>query len=308
MILVVGATGVVGLEVCRQLARRRTAVRALVRTTSDSRRVAALRALGCELVEGDLKDADSLARACEGANAVVSTASALRSRQPGDTIDAVDRWGQLDLVDAAVTAGVGRFVFVSLPQAAFAEPSPLSEAKRAVEYLLAGSDLAWTALRPAALMEFWFSPELGFDFAAATARVYGTCDGAVSWICAADVARFAADALDHPRAYGAELAVGGPRALSQLEAVRVFEELVDRPFDVEHVSPETLRARMAGGDPAERSLAALMAALGHGARVDMEAVLREFPGTLCPLQGYALRALSEARLPAPAELAPDGRR
>lgn len=296
MILVVGATGLVGFEVCRQLAARGQPVRALVRPTSAPARVAALQELGADLAPACLRDPGSLDRACTGVRAVVSTASALRSRQAGDTIDAVDHWGQLALVDAAQAADVERFVYVSLPDAAFTEPSPLTEAKRAVELRLPACTLAWTVLRPAAIMDFWLAPELGFDWAAARARIYGAGDGAVSWICAADVGRFAADALDDPRAYDADIALGGPQALSQLEVLRVFEEFAGQPFTLEHVPIAALHARIAGSpDPGERSLLALMAALGQGIRVDASPVLRWFPGTLCPVHGYAMRLLS-ARL------------
>jgi NADH dehydrogenase len=296
MILVVGATGVVGGDVCRQLAARGEKLRAVVRPTSSPARVAGLRELGAELVEGDLCDPGSLVRACTGANAIVSTASALGSRRERDTIDAVDHWGQLDLVDAAEATGVERFVYVSLPEPAFAEPSPLSEAKRAVEYRLRASSIEWTVLRPAALMEFWFAPERGFDLERGRARVYGACDGAVSWICAADVARFAVCALDDPRAHATELALGGAQALSQIEVVREFEQQTGRAFALEHVTTEELRLRMAAsGDPAERSLLALMSALGHGAGVDVGPLLRAYPGTLLPVQGYALRVWSAAR-------------
>src|SRR5206468_4259637 len=54
MILVVGATGLVGSEVCRKLAKRGRSVRALVRTTSEPAKVAALKDAGVECVIGDL--------------------------------------------------------------------------------------------------------------------------------------------------------------------------------------------------------------------------------------------------------------
>jgi uncharacterized protein YbjT (DUF2867 family) len=56
MILVVGATGLVGSDVCRRLAARGRPVRALVRATSDPAKVDALRALGVEVAHGDLHD------------------------------------------------------------------------------------------------------------------------------------------------------------------------------------------------------------------------------------------------------------
>ena len=63
MLLVVGATGMLGSEVCRQLVAAKTPVRALVRRTSDPARIRELRALGIETFVGDLRDPVSLAAA-----------------------------------------------------------------------------------------------------------------------------------------------------------------------------------------------------------------------------------------------------
>ena len=46
-------------------------MRALIRPTADAGKRAALVGLGVELVEGDLKDAASLAHACAGVPAVI---------------------------------------------------------------------------------------------------------------------------------------------------------------------------------------------------------------------------------------------
>ena len=64
MLLVIGATGLVGSEVCKRLRKRGEPVRALVRATSSRNKIEALRLCGTELCFGDLKDADSIAAAC----------------------------------------------------------------------------------------------------------------------------------------------------------------------------------------------------------------------------------------------------
>ena len=66
MNLVIGATGRLGSEVCRQLAAKGKPVRALVRATSDPGKVEALRSCGAEIVQGDLRDRASLSAACQG--------------------------------------------------------------------------------------------------------------------------------------------------------------------------------------------------------------------------------------------------
>src|SRR5688572_22733236 len=113
MDLIVGATGMLGREICHLLRGRGRLVRALTRAASDAATVARLRDGGVEIVIGDLKDRPSLDAACRGADTVISTASSTLSRQDGDSIETVDRRGQLDLIDAAVAAGVRRFVLIS---------------------------------------------------------------------------------------------------------------------------------------------------------------------------------------------------
>ena len=114
MILVAGATGLLGSEICSRLRAQGRAVRAMARTGSEPDKVAAIPSMGAATAIADLKDPASLARACEGVETVVSTASSTISRQQGDSIETVDRLGQLNLVEAK-HAGVTRFIYVSVP-------------------------------------------------------------------------------------------------------------------------------------------------------------------------------------------------
>ena len=60
MTLVVGATGLLGTEICRQLREAALPVKGLVRRGADPAKIDNLRKLGVELVEGDLKEPSSL--------------------------------------------------------------------------------------------------------------------------------------------------------------------------------------------------------------------------------------------------------
>jgi len=131
MNLVVGATGNVGGAVCEALRGQDKRVRALVRETSDPERVSWLEELGAEVVRGELRDPGSLARACEGMATVVSGATTIASLGR-DPISAVDRDGQLSLVDAARGADVGHFIYVCYTCHVDTD-DPLTQAKRAVE-------------------------------------------------------------------------------------------------------------------------------------------------------------------------------
>lgn len=285
MNLVIGATGYLGGEICRQLVAANKPVRALVRTTSDREKRAGLQALGVELVEGDLKDAASLAAACEGVAAVISTASATISRQPGDSLQSVDRDGQINLIDAARAAGAANFIYVS---AHLNVDCPLTAAKHAVEQHLRESGLTYTILQPTNFMEVWLSPLVGFDATNARAQVFGTGQNPVSWISLRDVAQFAVAALDHPTARNAVIPLGGPAALSPLEVVAIFEQLTGRSFTVQHIPIEALQAQVANAtDPLDKTMAALTLATAQGDAIAMESVLRVFPVRLTSVADFA---------------------
>jgi len=108
-ILVTGATGKVGSRLSQRLAARGDRVRALVR---DPGRARALSAAQVELVVGDLLDADSLAGAVRGVDAVVHCAAFFRGATP-EQAHAVNDQGSQRLANAARAASVKRFIFTS---------------------------------------------------------------------------------------------------------------------------------------------------------------------------------------------------
>jgi NADH dehydrogenase len=291
MNLVVGATGLLGGEICRLLAAEGKPAKALVRPTSDQNKVAQLASLNVEIALGDLKDRSSLNAACRGATAVISTASCTLSRQDGDSIQTVDLAGQVNLIDAAKAANVSRFVLISFPQVDV--EFPLQTAKRAVEDHLKNSGLAYTILRPTFFMEVWLSPALGFDAANAAVQIYGSGENKISWISFKDVAKFAVASLENPEARNAEIKLGGPEALSPLEVVRIFEELKGQKFEVQFTPEEALKEQKESAtDPLQASFAGLMLYYSRGDVIEMQQTLNKFPVQLTSVRDYAQANIS----------------
>jgi nucleoside-diphosphate-sugar epimerase len=108
-----GGTGFIGGEVARLLRARGDAVRALVRTPE---KAAALEALGCEIVAGDLSDEAALREACRGVDAVIHGAAVYEVGIPAERRSAmvdVNVCGTERVLGAALTAGVRRAVYLS---------------------------------------------------------------------------------------------------------------------------------------------------------------------------------------------------
>ena len=292
MILVVGATGLLGSEICLRLRQAGRPVRALVREGSDPGKLQALAEAGVAAVTADLKDPASLGEACRGAAAVITTASSTLSRRAGDSIESVDRVGHLSLIEAARQAGVRRFVYTSIPPGLRYE-CPLIRAKREVEMALAASGLEYTVLLANYFMEVWLSPALGFDYPNGRATIYGSGERPLAWVSYLDVAGFALDALESESARNTALLVGGPENLTPNEVVRIFEAAAGRTFELTHVPEPALESQYAGAsDPLQKSFAALMLECARGSPMDMSETLRLLPRTLTSVRDYALRSVA----------------
>ncbi len=284
-VLVAGATGYLGSEICRQLILKNKNVKGLVRATSDSNKVAHLKELGVEIVEGDLKNKDSLENALQGVSAVITTVSSTLSRQEGDSIQTVDDEGQINLIDAAINAGVSHFIYISFCELG---ECPLQTAKRKVEKHLTESGLNYTILQPTYFMEVWLSPVLGFDYPNAKASIFGEGKNKVSWIAIKDVASFAVDSLDNPAAKNRIIELGGPEALSPLEVVNIFETAKGKKFELQFVPEEALKAQRDGAqDPLSESFSTLTLGVVNGSEIDMTSILNDFQIRLTTVIDYA---------------------
>lgn len=267
MDLVVGATGVLGGRIAQKLAGRGDPVRALVRRESPGRAegphtsVEQLDAWGVDIYFGDLADRDSLDRALSGARRVVSTANSAKRRAP-DTVEAVDRDGNLRLIEAAQDAGVGQFVFVSASGADPASPVPLLAAKGATEALLARSRLPYTVLRPEPFMEDWISGLIGSQLLhGPRVTLVGAGDRRHGFVAVDNVADLAVAVLGRPEALRATLEFAGDCACFR-DVVHLYEEEMHRKIEVRSVLPGD---RVPGLSP---ELSALWAGIEAGPEFD----------------------------------------
>src|SRR6059058_1160507 len=264
MILVAGATGVLGSEIVRRLLAKGENVKAIVRSTSNPDAVAALKKAGAETVVADLKDPSSLDVACKGVEAVISSVTAVTTAKEGDSFAATDGKGNKNLVDAARKAGAKKFVFVSF-DVKYSPSAPLADAKIDAEQHLKDSGLNYTILHPSLFCESWLGPMLFADPVACTARIYGDGNRKIRYITAGDVAQLAIQSLTNPTANNAVIPFGGPEEITQREAVEIFEKASGKKFTVTELSEESLEAQWQGAtDPFQRTFAALMLGIARG--------------------------------------------
>lgn len=287
-ILVAGATGLLGSKIYRLLSAKNLTVKAMVRTTSDPVKIEQLTKLGVQVVQGDLRKKETLTRVFQGVTTVVTSVSSMPfSYQPGENdIHKVDEDGMINLIDAAKSAGVNHFIYTSFSKNLDLD-FPLRNAKRKVEKYLQESGLSFTILRPGCFMEVWLTAAVGFDAMNGKVNVCGTGTNPVAYISYKDVAKFAVESISNPAAKNAILELGGPQNISQLDAVKIFEDVLQKKIEVGNIPEEALQSQLNGAeDPMQKSFSGLMLCVANGDRIDMNEVLGKFPVELTSVKDF----------------------
>ncbi|MEZ5814258.1 MAG: NAD(P)H-binding protein [Alphaproteobacteria bacterium] len=145
VVALTGASGFVGSRILRQLLDAGFRVRALQRRTKLSEHG------NLEVIAGSLSDPASLARLVEGAECVVHCGGAVMARDRAGFFE-VNAKGTRNIVEAAKSAGVERFLYISSLAAREAGLSPYAASKREGEEVLRESGIkAWDIIRPPAV-------------------------------------------------------------------------------------------------------------------------------------------------------------
>jgi dihydroflavonol-4-reductase len=110
-IFITGGTGFIGTHLMKRLAATQHELICLTRRTSDCR---VLEAAGAKIVEGDVRDKDSLTRGMEGCDRVINLANLFEFWIPDRReFREVNVTGTRNVMEAAHTAGVTKIVHVS---------------------------------------------------------------------------------------------------------------------------------------------------------------------------------------------------
>lgn len=235
-VLIAGASGMLGRRVAQALRRRGIRVRALTR---DSQRLARSGAPVDETVTGDACEPAQAAAAVAGVGAVISCLGASVQPTPGHGwrgFFAVDTRANTRLIEAAESAGVERFVYVSTLHRPEMEGLAYVRAHEQVAARLRGGELAGTVIRPTgffsalgSLLELARSgplPEIGDG----SARSNPIDDGDLAEVCVR--------ALSEPPG---ELEVGGPEVHSRRELGELVFAALGLPPRFRRVPPGAVR-------------------------------------------------------------------
>lgn len=240
MILLAGGTGTLGGTLIRTLRDATMPFRVLTRS---GKRAAGLKEAGLDVALGDAGNPADLTRALSGCTAVVSAISGF-GPQSGSTPQAVDRDGNINLMQAAEQSGVKQFVHFSMHGASASHPLELARMKYAAEQRLMAGRLAWTIIRPTTILET-YTAIMGESLRrSGVAVVFGRGDNPVNFVSALDLAGAVVFALQGGLRNQA-VDVGGPDnlPLNQLAALLIERNGSGRTV---HIPLPLLRAAAAG--------------------------------------------------------------
>jgi uncharacterized protein YbjT (DUF2867 family) len=275
-VLVIGATGRTGRCLVAELLRAGRTVRALVRNPATSGLSADV-----ELVTGDLTDADSIARASEGAQSAFLVWTAPFATAP-DVVSALARH-------------VERIVLLSSPHQTphpfFQQPNRLAVFHAELDRMVIDSGRAWTIVRPgmfAANSILWWASQIE----AGDKVRWPYADVETAPIDERDIAAVAARALLEAGHAGRDYVVTGPAPLTHAEQVRAIGNAIGRRLVFHELTPEEFRSENAlrFGPAANMLLAAWGAAVGIPAYVT--STVADVAGT--PARSFAEWAVANA--------------
>ena len=188
-ILVVGATGFLGNKILRELEQKPSVVlRAMSRRGAPANAATS----SVEWVRGDMMDPASLDKALMGMDVVVTSANGYMK----ETIEA-DYQGNKNLIEAAVRAGVKRFVFLSIVACDKAPEVPHFHAKKVAEDLIKTTGLSYVFVRAPAFLD-QSSDYVADGVKAGRFYAVGDKDTRWSYVLTDDLAHCLAQAATYP--------------------------------------------------------------------------------------------------------------
>jgi len=269
-------------------------VRAFVR---DPQKAQPLKELGAEIFQGDLRQPETITRACKGAEKVISSVCA-PVNQGDNNPRTVDQRGNRLLIDAARSAGAQHFVFVSGYSCCSDHPVDFFRIKYQTEEYLKASGLSYTILRPTLFMEFWGALVGAPVLAGKKTMIFGGGSTPLNFISAEDVAKFILLALEDPRLQNQSLDIGGPQNLTLNQVAELYGRVSGKPVRKQHMPAVVMSAMSRLLWPIQEGQARIMAmgamTTRPGFTLDMTGVLQRYPVRLISLEEVARKAVREA--------------
>lgn len=229
-ILLAGGTGYLGGYILKQLVEQKYDTRVIVRRHKSVN----ISAPNLEVINAEATRPETLKGVFDKVDVVISTLGITRQKD-GLTYMDVDYQGNLNLLKEAETAGVKKFIYVSVLNGEKLRNLKICEAKEKFADCLKASPIAYCVIRP----NGFFSDMGDFLKMAKGGKVYLFGDGRLKLnpIHGADLAEVCINAIASTEK---EINVGGPDMLSQNDIGKMALEAYGKPPKIVHL-PDWLR-------------------------------------------------------------------
>jgi uncharacterized protein YbjT (DUF2867 family) len=212
MILVLGATGGIGGEVCRLLKHEGTPFRAMARKQDQIDR---FHKDNVDAVLGDLDRPETLTAAMSGIDTLFLVTAPTPAQVAQETA----------AIDAAKRAGVGRIVKISASDCNVRSRIPWAQSHALIDHHLRASGVDWTILMPTAFMQnfLWFTKPVAKGY-----LPLGAGKGSVSRVDTRDIARVATTVLTQDGHSRATYFLTGPETFDMTDAAVKLSQVTGR--------------------------------------------------------------------------------
>jgi uncharacterized protein YbjT (DUF2867 family) len=255
MIAIFGGTGTLGRELVPLLAHGGLPIRVISRHGRPANR--GPWPANVDELTGDVRQRAVLDAALEGVDTVVSAIAGFGGRDALGS-RAVDRDGNIALIEAARRAGVTTFVMLSIHDAGPRHPMQLFRDKWAAEEALRASGLPWTVIRPTAYLETWLGLVGGPLVETGRTRIFGTGRNPINFVSVLDVARFVQLAIADSSLRQTAIEVPGMDNLTLDQLAALAETASGRSGRKDHVPRPMMRAVRLGTLVFKPTLSALV--------------------------------------------------
>ena len=231
LVVVFGGSGFLGRQVVRALAKRGARVRVATRRPHLAHHLRPLGDVGqIQLVQANVRFPESVARALEGADAVINLIGLLyeSGRQ---TFTDVQADGARAIAEAAKAAGAKRFCHVSAIGADAASKAKYNRAKAKAEEGVRAAFPEAAILRPSLIFGLGDGFFNRFGEMAALAPALPLIGGKTKYqpVFVGDVAEAVANSIARADASGKTYELGGPRTYTMKEVLTFILRETDRP-------------------------------------------------------------------------------
>ncbi len=216
IILVVGATGMLGEPVARQLEKDGYAVRVFARNPEKAK---AKLGDSFEYVRGDVEEPSSLEKAVKGCFGVHIS---LKGGPKAEAFDRIEHQGTANVADVSAKFGIQRITYLS--GATVSEENswfPAAMAKLQAESAIQGSGVPYSIFCATHFME-----SLPLAVKGKRAFVVGKQPHPVHWLAAGDYARMVSKSFGLPEAANKRFFIYGPDSLTMMEALKKYCSIV----------------------------------------------------------------------------------